>query len=121
MKLYLVLFTLLFSATISSAQQKPAVKKSGQIVLSNQTVEASCGQCQFNMEGKSCDLAVRIDGKAYFVDGTEIDDHGDAHAKDGFCQKVRKAVVSGQVVDNRFKATSFKLLAEEKNSEKGKL
>jgi hypothetical protein len=121
MKLYLVLFTFLFSATISSAQQKPAVKKNGKIVLANQTVEASCGQCQFNMEGKSCDLAVRIDGKAYFVDGTEIDDHGDAHAKDGFCQKVRKAVVSGQVVDNRFKATSFKLLAEEKSSEKGKL
>ena len=116
MKLSLILLTLLFSATISSAQQKSAVKKSAPTVLSNQTVEASCGQCQFNMEGKSCDLAVKIDGKAYFVDGTQIDDHGDAHAKDGFCQKVRKAVVSGQVVDNRFKATSFKLLAEEKNA-----
>ena len=121
MKLYLVLFTLLFSATIGAAQQKTAIKKSGQTILSNQTVEASCGQCQFNLEGKSCDLAVRIDGKAYFVDGSDIDDHGDAHAKDGFCQKVRKAVVSGKVVDNRFKATSFKLLAEEKTSEKSKL
>jgi hypothetical protein len=36
------------------------------------------------MEGKACDLAVRIDGKAYFVDGTSIDSHGDAHAADGF-------------------------------------
>ena len=121
MKLYVILLTLLFSATVSSAQQKTPVKKSGPTVLTNQTVEASCGQCQFNLEGKSCDLAVKIDGKAYFVDGTEIDDHGDAHAKDGFCQKVRKAVVSGKVVDNRFKATSFKLLAEEKTSEKSKL
>lgn len=121
MKLYLVFFTLLLSATISLAQQKTPVKRSGTTVLSNQTVEASCGQCQFNMEGKSCDLAVKIEGKAYFVDGTEIDDHGDAHAKDGFCQKVRKAVVSGQLVDNRFKATSFKLLAEEKPLEKNKL
>jgi hypothetical protein len=121
MKFYLALFTILLSASVSSAQQKTAVKKSGPTVLSNRTVEASCGQCQFNMEGKSCDLAVKIDGIAYFVDGTQIDDHGDAHAKDGFCQKVRKAVVSGQVVNNRFKATSFKLLTEDKASEKSKL
>jgi hypothetical protein len=46
-------------------------------------VEASCGQCQFGMKGYACDLAVRIDGKPYFVDGTSID-YGDAHAEDGF-------------------------------------
>ena len=28
--------------------------------LVNQTVEASCGQCQFAMEGGGCDLAIRI-------------------------------------------------------------
>jgi hypothetical protein len=49
-----------------------------------QIVEASCGQCQFGMEGHGCELAVRIDGKSYFVDGSSIDSHGDAHAKDGF-------------------------------------
>lgn len=75
-----------------------------------QIVEASCGECQFQMKGKSCDLAVRIDGKAYFVDGTTINDHGDAHAKDGFCESIRKAEVQGEVVDNRFKATYFKLV-----------
>lgn len=74
-------------------------------------VEASCGQCQFHMTGKKgCDLAVRIDGKAYFVDGTKIDDHGDAHASDGFCEAIRKAEVQGEIVDGRFKATYFKLL-----------
>ena len=31
------------------------------------TVEASCGQCQFGLKGEGCRLAVRIDGKAYFV------------------------------------------------------
>ncbi len=36
-------------------------------------VAASCGECQFKMLGRSCDLAVRIDGKSYFVDGTTID------------------------------------------------
>lgn len=73
-------------------------------------VEASCGECQFKMEGKGCQLAVRIDGKSYFVDGTSIDEHGDAHAKDGFCEAIRKAEVQGEVVNNRFKATYFKLV-----------
>lgn len=67
------------------------------------------------MKGNDCDLAVRIKGKAYFVDGTKIDDHGDAHASDGFCEKIRKAEVRGKVVNNRFVATHFKLLPEEKS------
>ena len=65
------------------------------------------------MKGKSCDLAVRIDGKPYFVDGTTIDEHGDAHAEDGFCNKIRKASVTGKVMKNRFKATSFTLIKEQ--------
>ena len=56
-----------------------------------QIVETACGECQFKLSGKGCELAVRIDGKSYFVDGTDIDSHGDAHAKDGFCKAVRKA------------------------------
>ena len=118
MKLYLTLSIFLLSVAISNEQQKPRVEKSlrtKQVELTNQVVEASCGQCQFKMEGKSCDLAVKIDGKAYFVDGTGINNHGDAHAKDGFCEKVRKAEVSGRIVDNHFKATSFKLLPETKD------
>lgn len=75
-------------------------------------VKASCGICQFQMAGKSCELAVRIKGKNYFVDGTDIDDHGDAHASDGFCQAIRKAEVQGEVVNKRFKATYFKLIDE---------
>ena len=82
-----------------------------------QVVEAACGECQFKLAGKSCDLAVRIDGKSYFVDGTNIDSHGDAHAKNGFCNAVRKAEVQGEVVNNRFKVTYFKLLKEEKKEE----
>jgi hypothetical protein len=79
-----------------------------------QIVEASCGECQFHLPGKGCELAVRINGKAYFVDGTTIDEHGDAHAKDGFCEAIRKAEVQGEIVNNRFKATYFKLVKPEK-------
>ena len=94
---------ILFSATLASAQDKKEEPKP-------QIVEASCGQCQFEMEGHGCESAVRMDGKSYFVDGSSIDSHGDAHASDGFCAAIRKAEVTGKVVNNRFKATSFKLL-----------
>ena len=77
-----------------------------------QVVEASCGQCQLGLPGKSCDLAIRLNGHAYFLDGSNIDSHGDAHAKDGFCQKIRRAEVQGELVDNRFMATYFRLLPE---------
>ncbi len=73
-------------------------------------VDASCGQCKLGLPGKSCDLAIRFKGKAYFVDGTVIDEHGDAHAKDGFCNAIRKAEVQGEIINDRFKATYFKLL-----------
>ena len=101
----IVLATFLFiTATINAQDKKEEIKP--------QIVEAACGQCQFNMKGYDCDLAVRIDGKSYFVDGTSIDSHGDAHADDGFCATVRKAEVVGKIVDNRFKVTSFKVLAK---------
>ncbi len=75
-----------------------------------QVVETACGQCQFGLKENGCLLAVRVNGKAYFVDGTSIDEHGDAHADDGFCNVVRKAEVQGLVAKGRFKATYFKLL-----------
>lgn len=103
----ILILVILFIAQVSIAQQK---KSSGK----TQIVEASCGQCQFGMEGHGCELAVRIDGKSYFVDGTSIDSHGDAHANDGFCAAIRKAAVIGEIKNNRFVITDFKLLPEEK-------
>lgn len=77
-------------------------------------VEAACGQCQFDMtQKKGCDLAVRIDGTAYFVDGSTIDEHGDAHAEDGACNTIRKAKVTGHIINNRFYAESFEMLKSE--------
>jgi Family of unknown function (DUF6370) len=74
-------------------------------------VEASCGMCKFGMKGGDCALAVRFGGKSYYVDGADIDHYGDAHAADGFCNAIRRAKVQGEVVDGRFKASYFKLVA----------
>jgi hypothetical protein len=94
--------------SIKAAATMAAPDKSKELLL----VDAACGQCRLGLPGKSCDLAVRVKGKAYFVEGTDIDSHGDAHAKDGFCNSVRKAQVQGEVVDNRFKASYFQLVPE---------
>ena len=47
---------------------------------------------------------------AYFVEGSGIDDHGDAHGRDGLCNAIRLAEVTGQVVDGRFRAERFVLV-----------
>lgn len=74
--------------------------------------EVSCGQCQFELTSqKGCDLAIRIEGNAHFVDGAHIDDFGDAHDKEtGFCEVIRKATVVGKVENDRFQSASIKLI-----------
>lgn len=119
MKGLLFIVSILFS-TVAFAQTKDSIptpdpKKK---LL---TMEASCGQCQFGLApGTGCDLAVRVDGKAYFVEGTEINSHGDAHAEDGFCNAIRKAKVQGEVVNDKFKVTYFALMPEEPKKEEPK-
>ena len=103
-KVFLIAFMTLGLTSMNAQEKKQETK----------TVEAACGQCKFGMTSKAgCDLAVRIDGKSYFVEGTDIHKHGDAHAADGFCSTVRKAEVTGEIKDDKFVATSFKLLPAE--------
>jgi len=103
-KIVLLLLTLV-SFSVSAQEKKKEIK--------DQVVEASCGQCNFGMTSKKgCDLAVKIDGHSYFVEGTKIDQHGDAHAHDGFCNAVRKAKVSGEIKEDKFVATEFALVDE---------
>jgi Family of unknown function (DUF6370) len=113
MKKLLILTVLGFSVITVSAQKNELSVSKADTTKKIQIVDAACGQCQFKMTGKGCDLAVRINGKSYFVDGTTIDEHGDAHAKDGFCEAIRKAEVQGEVINNRFKVTYFKLVKPE--------
>jgi Family of unknown function (DUF6370) len=108
-----ILALLILCLTGSFAYGQAIASKPGAFDSAKKTmiVDASCGMCQFGMKGSDCLLAVRFNGKAYYVDGTGIDEHGDAHAAAGFCNAVRKAKVQGEVVDGRFKADYFKLLA----------
>jgi Family of unknown function (DUF6370) len=109
----------LFSLTaISQSTEKkenlPAADKPIQVV------EVSCGKCKLGLPGKTCDLAVRIDGKAYYADGADIDSFGDAHAHDGMCNAIRKAEVQGEVVKDRFKISYIKVLPGPKKNEEKK-
>ncbi|WP_406825330.1 DUF6370 family protein [Pedobacter sp. KACC 23697] len=111
-KLIFALSLCVFSvaANAQNSSQKPATSK----VIAKQVVDIACGECQFKMKGKDCELAVKIDGKPYFVDGKGIDDFGDAHGEHGFCNAVSKAEVTGEIVNNRFKAKEIKLLPAKK-------
>ena len=103
MKQLIILGLAIFCFSNSQAQtQKPT----GDTLI----VDAACGQCKLGLKGNSCDLAVRIRDTAYFVDGTSIDEHGDAHADDGFCNAIRKAAVRGEIINNRFRVSYFKLI-----------
>lgn len=103
---YSLLFFVVFSLFLSCTPADTSLR------LEDKIVEAACGQCQFQLksEKQSCDLAIRVNGKAYFVDGSSIDDHGDAHAADGFCQRIRNARVTGEISKGRFHAESFQVL-----------
>jgi hypothetical protein len=107
MKSY-ILFALLFISSFSFGQNPPkkTLDPNKKILI----VEASCGQCQLKMAGKGCTLAVRINGKSYFVDKAKIDDFGDAHAKEGFCNAIRKAKVQGEIVGDKFVVSYFEII-----------
>lgn len=104
-KLLFLFFLVSFEA---AAQSKPAGKlDASKPVL---VLETSCGTCNFDMPGKECFLALKFEGKAYAVEGTGLDDHGDAHEEKGFCMAVRKAKVQGSLKDDKFVVTYFELL-----------
>ena len=64
----------------------------------------------FKMQGKGCSLAVRINNHSYFVDNANIDQFGDAHSDEGFCNAIRKANVTGKIVNDRFVVSTFELI-----------
>jgi hypothetical protein len=114
MRSFITLLFVVVFAYSATAQTSASKTNTPNPLLPIQTVEVSCGKCKLGLPGKSCDMAVRFDGKAYYVDGANIDAFGDAHAQDGMCNAIRKAEVQGQLVDNRFKISYIKVLPEVK-------
>ncbi len=108
-----LIFALILGVFSVAANAQTGPQKTAK-VITKQVVDIACGECQFKMKGKDCELAVKIDGKPYFVDGKGIDDFGDAHGEHGFCNAVSKAEVTGEIVNNRFKAKEIKLLPAKK-------
>ncbi len=100
----------LFIAFSVFSQEKSGKEKNK---LSNIIVEAACGKCCFKSKGmKKCGLAVKIDGKVYPVEGKKLEDFGNPISKNGLCRTVRKAEVSGEIVNNNFLAYDFKILPQ---------
>ncbi len=74
---------------------------------------AGCATCIFNMKDVTgCKLAVKIDGAPYLVTGSDIDDHGNAHATDGLCNSARNAIIEGAIQEDQFAATKIEILDE---------
>ena len=72
---------------------------------SMKVVLAGCGKCQFKMPGvRGCKLAVKVDGKAYLVSGSDVSAHSA-----GLCDATKNAEVAGKVDGDTFVATSFTL------------
>jgi Family of unknown function (DUF6370) len=111
--IFSILILSCITITAHAQMQQPDISKPDP-AKKIQMAEVSCGQCKFHLKGKSCDLAIRIKGKAWFADGAHIDSFGDAHAKNGFCKAISKAEVQGEIINNRFKVTYLKLLPPKK-------
>ena len=120
MKLLFAFFTGMFLTFSAAAQTGKSTIHQPNSTQPIQTVEAACGMCQFGMKADDCKLAVRINGIAYHAEGTSINEHGDAHAKDGFCNTIRKAEVQGTVKDEKFVVTYFKLVDNKPAKKKNK-
>ena len=68
---------------------------------------ASYSMCNFGKNNKKCSLVIQINEKAYNVKGSNIDDHGDSHANDGYCNVIKKIYVEGRVRGKSFTANKM--------------
>ena len=67
----------------------------------------SCGMCNFMNGDKDCALAIKVGTKVFSVNDVGIDDHWDSHAKDGYCNVIKKVYVEGRVRGKSFTANKM--------------
>ena len=104
----IVLILSLLTGCGEQAQTNKSVK-----LVKDKVVPASCGLCKFGLPNTKCELAVKIDEEAYFVEGVDTGDHDSFHEPEGYCMMTRKARVSGVVKNKKFIASSYELLPVE--------
>ena len=52
-------------------------------------VMVSCGMCNFMTNDNDCSMAIKVGKGVYNVSGVSIDEHGDSHATDGYCNVIQ--------------------------------
>ena len=67
----------------------------------------SCGMCNFMNGDNDCALAIKVGRDVLSLKDVGIDDHGDSHAKDGYCNVIKKVYVEGRVRGKTFKANKM--------------
>jgi hypothetical protein len=76
--------------------------------IEDQRIQIGCSMCVYKMAGSTdCELAAVVNGETYLVEGSGIDDHGDAHAADGLCNMARQARATGRVEGERLRVTAL--------------
>ena len=118
------LFTLIFFLTISfqsvhagcggcgpSRAHKEEKKGLVETIPMNNYIEGnvliSCGMCNFMNGDNDCALAIKVGRDVLSLKDVGIDDHGDSHAKDGYCNVIKKVYVEGRVRGKTFKANKM--------------
>lgn len=104
----------IMSASVSLTACQSAASREASPAVTEASVrdaEVGCAMCIYHMPAvRDCVLAVKLDGRAYLVKGSSIDDHGDAHAADGLCNTGRKARVKGWIEGDVFVAEKIELV-----------
>ena len=69
----------------------------------------------FDMPGEQCELAIQYNNSNHYVKGAKIDDYGDAHSDEGFCNAILDVTIQGEINNNKFLLTFFKINNEISN------
>jgi hypothetical protein len=110
--IYILFLISCFSDEKISVELKPDIVE---VITNTNSIDgivyASCGVCNFeSKESYECFLAIKVEDTVFPVEGSDIDDHGDAHAQEGLCNVIHYAEVSGEFKNNIFYAESFNLV-----------
>ena len=98
---------------VAGLLELPKKKKKGlvEVIPRNNYIEGnvliSCGMCNFMNGDNDCALTIKVGQNVLSLKDVGIDDHGDSHAKDGYCNVIKKVYVEGRVRGKTFKANKM--------------